>query len=261
MFKTLLLWICLWAVLGSSGSADEYEIRGHSPQLDVNLSSALLQWREETLRPIREGNYTNIILHGPSGNRQLALTFDDSPDENVTAQVLDILKSYNIKAAFFMIAAPMEEDNETLTKRADEEGHLVLNHTYTHARLTSLSPTEIAKELHAASGKISTITGRYPVLMRPPYGSINPLVVESINTQGFTTVLWSLDSLDWAIKDKDEITRVVTETAQDGDIILLHSGRSNHATALALPQIIDFLRAKGYRFVRLDEMLGVRPYR
>lgn len=245
----------------TAASADEYAIRGQSPRLDANLSAALFKWREETLRPIREGNYTNIILHGPTGAKELALTFDDSPDETNTAAVLDVLKSYNIKASFFMIAAPMEEANATVVRRAAQEGHLVLNHTYTHPRLSSLEPTEIAKELHAASGKISTITGSYPVLMRPPYGAIAPHTVETVNIQGFTSVLWSLDSLDWALTDKDEIARVVIETAHEGDIVLMHSGRANHATPLALPLIIETLRSGGYRFVRLDEMLGLRPYR
>lgn len=256
------LFLAIIQIFSLSGCAPHYEIRGDSSYLDANLSYFLHQWRETTTAPIREGNYTNIFLNANTDKRKtVALTFDDSPDENNTALVLDILKLYNIKASFFMIASAMNDHNATVTKRAYDEGHLVLNHSFTHPHFTKIDPVKIADEVTLASKRIETITGSYPILFRPPYGDINQTVMDTLNAYGFTTILWSLDSLDWAIKDKDAIAENILAHVRSGDIILMHSSQSNHASVEALPIIIDRLHSEGYRFVPLDEMLGVKAYR
>jgi peptidoglycan-N-acetylglucosamine deacetylase len=238
-----------------------YDIRGHSPQLDANLTTFLDVWRHDTITPIQEGKYTNVCVNGKSDAKIVALTFDDSPDENNTGKVLDILKHYKIIASFFMIAQPMEDVNATAVTRASNEGHLVLNHSFTHPRLSALSSEEVAHELNAASERINTLTGHYPLLMRPPYGSINQKTVETINAQGFTAILWSLDSLDWALHDKNAIIDNVVSNVRNGDIILMHSGRANNPSVEALPEIIEKLRDRGYSFVNLETMLGIKAYR
>jgi peptidoglycan/xylan/chitin deacetylase (PgdA/CDA1 family) len=244
-----------------AGPDTVYDIRGDSPQLDANMTVALHAWREETITPIRNGLYANVIVNGDSRRPNVSITFDDSPDENNTDQILDVLKHYGVKAAFFMIGQPMQENNATVVKRAVQEGHLVLNHSFTHPHLTDRTPEEIVRELNATSERIFELTGNYPHLMRPPYGAVSTAVVDAINAQGFTSVLWSLDSLDWAIRDKDEIIRNVLGNVRPGDIILMHGSRSNHATVEALPEIIEGLRNKGYTFVSLDEMVSRVPYR
>lgn len=261
MYTRLFFLLLLWQSLLLADSLPIYDIRGASAQLDENLSGFLEKWRFETATPVQNGTYRNVVLNGAPGTKTLALTFDDSPDENVTALVLDLLARYEVKASFFMIGSPMVECNATVVRRTYREGHLILNHSFTHPRLTALSTDQIAQELDEAAQRIHHITEHYPLLVRPPYGSLDPHVVETINAMGFTTVLWSLDSLDWAIREKNAIVANVTANVRDGDIILMHSGRSNHATVEALGEIIETLRARGYRFVRLDEMLGVSAYR
>lgn len=245
-----------------SGCAPMYEIRGESALLDANMSRFLHQWRENTTAPIQSGEYANIYLSGKTTpTKSVALTFDDSPDDNNTALILDILKSHNIKASFFMIASAMNDHNATVTKRASDEGHLVLNHSFTHPHFTKLTPKRIEEELKTTSQKIESITGNYPLLFRPPYGSINQEVMESVNASGYTTILWSLDSLDWAVKEKDAITDNVLTHVRNGDIILMHSSQSNYASVEALPLIIHGLHERGYRFLRVDEMVGIKAYR
>lgn len=262
MKKLFILLLAIVQFSFFSGCAPLYEIRGESPLLDTNLSQFLHRWREDTVRPIAEGNYTNIYLRGNIENgKTLALTFDDSPDENNTDKVLDILKHYGIKASFFMIGSPMVESNATVTKRAFNEGHLVLNHSFNHPHFSKLTNEEITQELHNASARIENVIGYAPRFFRPPYGAINQQVMDTLNAQGYITVLWSLDSLDWAIKDKDAIIENVTTNIQPGDILLMHSSRSNHASVEALPQIIERLQTSGYRFQRLDEMLEMKAYR
>jgi peptidoglycan/xylan/chitin deacetylase (PgdA/CDA1 family) len=73
-----------------------------------------------------------------------------------------------------------------------------------------------------------------------------------------TTVLWSLDSLDWTLKDPNAVITNVTTNIRNGDIILMHR---NPTSVAALPGVIEKLREMGYTFLRLDELLGIKAYR
>ena len=235
-----------------------YDIRGASPLLDANMSQFLDKWRTDTITPVQSGIYKNVIVNGNPEEKKIALTFDDAPDENNTYKLLDILDSHGVKAAFFMIAGTMVESNISVVQRTNDKGHLVLNHTLSHPRLSDLNESSIAYQLDHAAEQIESITGHYPILYRPPYGSINPLVVDSTNTHGFTTVLWSLDSLDWTLKDPDAVVENIISNVRNGDIILMHR---NATSVAALSGVIEKLRVVGYTFLRLDELLGVKAYR
>ncbi|MDD2781133.1 polysaccharide deacetylase family protein [Sulfuricurvum sp.] len=222
------------------------------------MTQFLNTWRTDTLTPIQSGIYTNVIVNGNPNHKRVALTFDDAPDDNNTDKLLDILDYHGVKAAFFMIARTMVEGNISVVQRTNDEGHLVLNHTLSHPRLSDLNESSIVYQLDHAAEQIESITGHYPLLYRPPYGSINSLVVESTNNHGLTTILWSLDSLDWTLKDSDAVVENVISNVRNGDIILMHR---NATSVASLSEMIEELKNKGYLFERLDEMLGIRAYR
>jgi peptidoglycan/xylan/chitin deacetylase (PgdA/CDA1 family) len=234
-----------------------YDIRGNSWLLDANMTLFLGNWRTSTVTPIQHGNYKNVIVNGDPEVKSIALTFDDAPDENNTYKLLEILKDHDIKAAFFMIGGTMNDDNVTVVKLTYDQGHLVLNHSFNHPRLTNLDASGIDLQLTRAAQRIASITGQYPMLIRPPYGSINTTVVDRINEQGMTTMLWSLDSLDWTLKDPEAVIQNVTSNIRNGDIILMHR---NKVSVAALPKVIEILKEKGYTFVKLDDMLGIKAY-
>lgn len=258
MAKLILVLIFLFNLSLFADKHVIYDIRGESPLLDANLTLFLNKWRTYTITPVQEGNYTNVFVNGSPKNKTIALTFDDAPDENNTYKLLDILKAHNVKAAFFMIGRTMVDSNISVVQRANEEGHLVLNHTFNHPRLTDLNESDIIHQLNQAAERIETITGHFPLLYRPPYGSINPLIVDTTNAQGMTTVLWSLDSLDWTLKDPEAVVTNVTNNIRNGDIILMHR---NPTSVASLASVIEKLREIGYTFLRLDELLGVKAYR
>ncbi len=258
MQRLFFLLVLMFQLTLFANSAVIYDIRGTSPLLDANMSQFLDDWRIKTINPVKSGEYQNVIVNGDTTKQTIALTFDDAPDENNTAQLLDILKTHHVKAAFFMIGSTMSDSNATVVKRASDEGHLVLNHTFTHPRLSDLEENNITEQLDHAATRIETITGHYPLLYRPPYGSINPLVVNTLNAHGLTTVLWSLDSLDWTLKDSDAVVENVISNVRNGDIILMHR---NPTSVGALPNIIEKLSERGYTFVHLDELLGIKAYR
>jgi len=255
--KKLILFIFFSAAV-LANSKLIYDIRGSSPLLDANLTLFLDKWRTDTITPVQSGIYKNVIVNGDTTKKNIALTFDDAPDENNTYILLDILKTHHVKGAFFMIGGTMSDSNITVVERTNEEGHLVLNHTLSHPRLSDLNESAVLSQLDRAATHIESITGLYPLLYRPPYGSINPLVVDTTNVQGFTTVLWSLDSLDWTLKDPDAVVDNVVANIRNGDIILMHR---NPTSVGALPKVIEKLSEMGYTFLRLDELLEIKAYR
>lgn len=235
-----------------------YDIRGNSFLLDENMTLFLGKWREETVTPVQHGIYKNVFVNGDTSKKIVALTFDDSPDENNTHHLLDILKKYDVKASFFMIGQTMNDENITSVKRSFDEGHLVLNHTYEHPRLTNLDENATRLQLDRAATRIQEITGRYPLLMRPPYGSINAQTVDAINLSDNTTILWSLDSLDWTLKDPFAVANNVVTHVRNGDIILMHR---NRVSVASLEMILETLKSIGYTFTTVDKMLGLKAYR
>ena len=255
--KTLLFLLIVISLSLQGRETTIYDIRGNSFLLDANMTLFLGNWRTATVTPIQHGNYKNVIVNGDPALKNITLTFDDAPDENNTYKLLDILKEHEVKAAFFMIGGTMRDDNITVVKRTFDEGHLVLNHSFNHSRMTDLNVSGMELQLDRAALRIESITGKYPLLFRPPYGSINASVVDTINDHNMTTVLWSLDSLDWTLKDPNAVIQNVTTNIRNGDIILMHR---NPISVAALPRVIEILKEKGYTFVKLDDMLGVNAY-
>jgi len=235
-----------------------YNIQGSSKLLDANMSQFLDKWRIDTITPVQNGIYKNVFVNGDTSKKIVALTFDDAPDENNTPKILDILKKHDVKASFFMIGATMNDENITAVKRSFDEGHLVLSHSFNHPRFTNLDKNGTLSQLDQAATRIEAITGSYPLLFRPPYGSINSQVVDTINTSGNSIILWSLDSLDWTLKDPTAVVNNVITNVRNGDIILMHR---NQTSVASLEILIETLGAIGYSFITLDKMLGLKAYR
>ncbi|MBV5334645.1 MAG: polysaccharide deacetylase family protein [Sulfuricurvum sp.] len=235
-----------------------YNIQGSSKLLDANMTQFLDKWRTDTITPVQNGTYKNVYVNGNTTKKIVALTFDDAPDENNTRNILDILKKHDVKASFFMIGATMNDENSTVVKRSFNEGHLVLNHSFNHPRFTNLDENSTLLQLDRTSTQIETLTGSYPLLFRPPYGSINQNVVDTVNASGSSIILWSLDSLDWTLKDPFAVANNVVSNVRNGDIILMHR---NPTSVASLEMVIETLRAIGYTFATVDEMLGLKAYK
>ena len=258
MSKLIFILLLLSQLSGFAHPNSRDTIRGNSWFIDVTQTLFLGQWGMNTVNPIAYGIYKNVITHGEGTQKNITLTFDDAPDEVNTPKLLDILKANGVKASFFMIGENMRGSNIALVKRAYDEGHLVLSHSFSHPRMTDLNATGMSAQLDRTSQRIEEITGQYPLLFRPPYGAINPLVVDVTNEHNMTTVLWSMDSLDWGIDDPKPIVQIVSTKIQSGDIIMMHC---NSSSVGALPSIIKNLKEQGYTFMSLDEMLKLKAYR
>lgn len=180
---------------------------------------------------------------------QIAITFDDGPNRHCTGRLLDGLKERGVKASFFLIGRYASENPE-LVKRLDEEGHLIGNHTYNHAKLTDLPDEKAKQELLDTDTEICSVTGKHVEYMRPPFGLWPEKLEEELDMM---PVMWSIDPLDWTTKNTDQIVNKVVTEAGDRDIILLHDCYDSSVDAAF--RIIDILQKQGFEFVTVDRLL------
>jgi cellulose synthase/poly-beta-1,6-N-acetylglucosamine synthase-like glycosyltransferase/spore germination protein YaaH/peptidoglycan/xylan/chitin deacetylase (PgdA/CDA1 family) len=201
--------------------------------------------------------------HGYTGDNRIALTFDDGPDSTFTPQVLDILNAKRVPAAFFVIGSHVE-DSVGLLKRMYAEGHTIGNHTYSHPNRNSTSDTRTRLELSLTQRLIEYALARSSTLFRPPYkadGAIRTLAdlapLKRAQGDGYIMVGAEIDPRDWETRSSAQIAQAVLRDKDLGNIIVLHDGGGDRsATVAALPRIIDTLRAQGYRFVGVGDLLG-----
>lgn len=188
----------------------------------------------------------------PTADPLVALTFDDGPHPGVTERILDLLREKEVKATFFVVGR-MAVKSPDLVKRMADEGHTVANHTFYHNNLTTLPPENMELEWKLCNDAIEGITGRRPRFGRPPGGQYNGEVLRATKRSGLTTALWTINTADYTGKTPQQILRRIERNLRCGAVILLHDGPLE--TVEALPEIIDFIRRKGYRLVSLDEVI------
>jgi peptidoglycan/xylan/chitin deacetylase (PgdA/CDA1 family) len=198
----------------------------------------------------------DFVLNGPRGRKVVALTFDDGPSE-FTPQVLDILRRDRVRATFFVIGGSVA-GREALLRRELEQGNVIGNHTFTHINTAGAGP-EVAGQLDRTSAAIKKATNFTPCLFRPPFGSKSTQSVALARSKGMQTVEWDVDTSDYERPASFNIVQRVLGGVKPGSIVLMHDGGGpRDQSVAALPKIIKGLRAKGYRFVTLDELLSVR---
>ena len=205
--------------------------------------------------------YTESIA---TRRKVVALTFDDGPTE-FTPAFLHVLERKHVHATFFLIGNQVNQYPQ-LARRALRDGDMIGNHTFTHADMTQVPYREQVRQLQKASFAIHQATGFTPCLWRAPYGSINAGLEALARSMGMISIQWATDPQDFTVPPARSIVNRVLKGnpynpdkgVHPGSIVLMHDGggwRGN--TLTALPQIIDRLRARGYRFVTVAELLRV----
>lgn len=187
-----------------------------------------------------------------SGNKVIALTFDDGPGP-YTAQLLDILDQHGAKATFFLIGSKVSAQADVL-RRMHARGHQLGNHSWSHPELPKLPVGQIAGEIDHTNDAIKQATGVKPSILRPPYGAVNGIVLEQLRLRGMSSILWSVDTRDWADRNSDIVCSRAVAGAHPGAIILMHD---IHQTSVgAVPCILSALKQQGYSFVTVQGLLG-----
>lgn len=197
-----------------------------------------------------------LIRENRTGRKWVALTFDDGPHAEFTPKFIELLKSKNVRATFFLIG-PNVEQHPDLAKQLVDNGFELGNHTSKHLYLSKQSPEKVREELVSTSDAIKNATGANVSIMRPPYGAANPMVQKICEEMGLKIITWSIDTDDWRkTTNEDQMTSNVMKNVTDGSIILMHDRYEKSFNTTA--QIIDKLRAQGYEFATVSELLGFK---
>lgn len=198
----------------------------------------------------------DIIIKGPTDQKKIALTFDDGPDAREVPRILDILKYYQIKATFFFVGERIKAHKEIVI-RAHQEGHLVLNHSWSHQRFSTLTPEKINDEVVRTQRALDTLVGHGPLFIRLPYGDFSNRAFQALKMLGYKIIFWSLDA---SAESKDTIIKNIISSTGPGEIILMHSSlklesgyNDSMITSEALPTIIEALIKEGYNFVSIKD--------
>lgn len=207
---------------------------------------------------IRANYYVSSFNAAARSLKSVAITFDDGPSDKGTALILDILKKEKVPALFFVIGKNVQGRQEIL-KRADDEGHIIGNHSFSHNYWFSLkSGKDMLADLQLCDKEVVEVLGKKMRLFRPPYGVTNPMVRYAVEKGKYTSVGWSLRSFDTNATDGKALLHSILNKLQGGDVILLHDW--GQFTAAILPELIHKIREKGYEIQRADRLLGIEPY-
>jgi peptidoglycan/xylan/chitin deacetylase (PgdA/CDA1 family) len=208
-----------------------------------------------TRAPRVPAQYNEVPMSRPI----VALTFDDGPHPELTPQLLDILRQNGVRATFYVIGRNVAAHPD-IARRIVAEGHEIANHSYNHPALTSIGAGRLNQEIADTSKIIEQATGRRPTNMRPPYGAINDRVRAAIlRDHGLDIIMWSCDPLDWKRPGAEVVRRRMVDGATPGGILLAHD--IHPGTIEATPGVIQDLKAKGYGFATVSQLLALKETR
>jgi len=281
----------VWDVPGDAGATDKLRDTPPGQDVDMEGQGEILRiedrpahgTRDLTIEPktklITDENFQSlpepyrVARYGYSTNK-VVLTFDDGPDPTWTPKILDVLKSKNAPATFFLIGIQTDKFSG-LAERIYNEGHTIGNHTFTHPDVSNISSTYMKVELNLTERLFASLVGVRATLMRPPYAideepdtadQVKPL--EFSQDMGYITVGNRIDPSDWSSNPRytaEQISNYVLahlppcgpNDLRCGNIVLLHDGGGNRAeTVRALPMIIDGIRARGLEIAPVYDLLG-----
>lgn len=191
-------------------------------------------------------------------DKKIAISFDAAYGDEYTIDILDTLDKYDVKTTFFLVKFWVEN----FPNRVEEiykRGHEIGNHSATHPNMSELSSEQIAEELNSTGDEISKITGKKPTVFRPPYGDYNDNLILEAKKNGYYTIQWDVDSIDWKELGTQSVVDRVTRNVKPGSIVLFH----NNAKYVReyLPLVLERLIADGYEIVPISKLIHKEDFK
>lgn len=206
--------------------------------------------------------YGQTFSSGVRGCRQIALTYDDGPNDPHTLKLLEVLAKHGVHATFFMIGQYVRQRPD-IARAVGDAGHIIGNHTFTHPLLIFRSQARTRAELVNCCHALSDAVGEHSNLFRPPFGGRRPATLRVAHQLGFETIMWNVTGYDWKAPAASSIeTKVVSHLHADGgNVILLHDGShqgmgaDRAQTVVATDNLIRRYKGEGYEFVTVSKMM------
>ena len=196
----------------------------------------------------------------PPGSKQIALTYDDGPNDPHTLRLLEVLAKHGVRATFFLMGRYVKQRPDIASEVA-RAGHVIGNHSFNHPNLIFASAAQTRSELQQCTQALTDAVGEHSRLFRPPFGGRRPVTLRVTRSLGLEPVMWSATGWDWKGKPAAYVEHRVCRQVRGGDVILLHDG--SHAafgadrskTVMATDRLIARYKAEGYEFVTIPEMM------
>jgi len=195
------------------------------------------------------------------GSKQLALTYDDGPNDPHTLRLLEVLARHDVRATFFLIGRYVNR-RPNIARELVRAGHVVGNHTFSHPNLIFASAVQTRMQLQDCEQALRDGVGKHSRLFRPPFGGRRPSTLRIARSLGLEPVMWNVTGWDWKGKPADYVERRVSHQIRGGDVILLHDGdheafgTDRSQSVIATDRLIARYKAEGYEFVTVPEMMG-----
>jgi peptidoglycan-N-acetylglucosamine deacetylase len=191
-----------------------------------------------------------------TSRRVVAITFDDGPNPVYTPQILDIFSAAKGKATFFMIGDQMRNNPEVVKQVADQ-GHEIGNHTFNHPKLSQLSMEDCLDEIEQTDKLVEEMTGRKPVVFRPPYLDYNQDTVSILQQKGYPMIgALNLEALDWEQPGVEYILEKSMDVVKNGSILIFHDGYGDRSQTIeAVQMLVSELISQDYQLVTVSELL------
>ena len=205
--------------------------------------------------------YGRTFIGLPRGSKQIALTYDDGPNDPHTLRLLEVLAKHGATATFFLIGRFVAQRPD-IVREIVKAGHAIGNHTFTHPRLIFASPSRTRSQLESCTKAIKDAVGFTPSLFRPPYGGRRPDTLATARSMGMDPIMWTITGFDWNAPPADQIYKRVSGKVRGGDIVLLHDGNDvamggdRSQTVVATDRLIERFKGEGYAFVTIPKMMG-----
>jgi peptidoglycan/xylan/chitin deacetylase (PgdA/CDA1 family) len=198
----------------------------------------------------------------PGAGKDLALTFDDGPNDPHTLHLLDVLGKHNVHATFFLIGRYVRQRPD-IAREIAQRGHVIGNHTFTHPQLIFLPAAQARQEILQCREAITDAVGEHSILFRPPWGGRRPGTFSLVRELGLEPIMWNVTGYDWNAPSAEYIERKVGN-ARGGDVILLHDGghkafgTDRSKTVAAVDRMIVRFKAEGRGFATIPEMMNLK---
>lgn len=227
-----------------------------SKLLKIAAAFLLILFTALSFSPSAEAASSKFISKATTSSKVVALTFDDGSDGTNIQKILNTLSANKIKSTFFLTGSGANNHPQAI-KNIASSGHQLANHSYSHPDFTKLTASQIKAELDKTEAAVKKITGKSTKpLFRAPFGASNSAVLAAVGNAGYThTIQWNIDTLDWKGVSSTAITNKVINNIVPGSIVLMHTGAGASGTPGALQGIITKLKAKGYSFVTVSQLL------